>query len=97
MSGQCLSPDVAGRPLSPATRRRLGGPLPHQLADRARAHPKATFLRMSFSTDLKIRGLIWYYLHFREAIPVFGVDYSRVPNPFAAIKIQLLQPYGHSS
>ena len=33
-SGQCLSPDVAGQPLSPATRHRLGGPLPHQLADR---------------------------------------------------------------
>ncbi len=33
-SGQCLSPDEAGRPLSPATRQCLGGPLPHQLADR---------------------------------------------------------------
>ena len=33
-SGQCLSPDVAGQPLSPATRRSLGKPLPHQLADR---------------------------------------------------------------
>ncbi len=33
VSGQCLSPDVAGRPLSPATRRRLGRPLPYQLAD----------------------------------------------------------------
>ncbi len=33
-SGQCLSPDVAGQPLSPATRRSLGGPLPHQQADR---------------------------------------------------------------
>jgi hypothetical protein len=33
-SGQCLSPDVAGQPLSPATRRCLGEPLPHQLADR---------------------------------------------------------------
>ena len=33
-SGQCLSPDVAGQPLSPATRLRLGELLPHQLADR---------------------------------------------------------------
>jgi hypothetical protein len=33
-SGQCLSPDVAEQPLSPATRRRLGGPLPRQQADR---------------------------------------------------------------
>ncbi len=33
-SGQCLSPDVAGQPLSPATRLSLGEPLPHQQADR---------------------------------------------------------------
>ncbi len=33
-SGQCLSPDVAGQPLSPATRQSLGEPLPHQQADR---------------------------------------------------------------
>ncbi len=36
-SGQCLSPDVAGQPLSPATRRSLGEPLPHQQADRRQA------------------------------------------------------------
>ena len=30
---------MAGHPLRPATRRSLGGPLPHQLADRPRAHP----------------------------------------------------------
>ena len=40
MSGQCLSPDVAGQPLSPATRHSLGGPLPHQLADRTWAAPR---------------------------------------------------------
>ncbi len=33
-SGQCLSPNVAGQPLSPATRQSLGEPLPHQQADR---------------------------------------------------------------
>ncbi len=32
-SGQCLSPDVADRPLSLATRLSLGAPLPHQQAD----------------------------------------------------------------
>ena len=32
---------MADRPLRPATRRRLGGPLPRQLADRPRAHPGA--------------------------------------------------------
>ncbi len=32
---------VADRPLRPATRRRLGGPLPHQQADRPRGSPGA--------------------------------------------------------
>ena len=31
---------MAGHPLRPATRRRLGRPLPHQQADRPRVHPK---------------------------------------------------------
>ena len=38
-SGPCLSPNVAGRPLRPATDRRLGGPLPRQQANQTRAHP----------------------------------------------------------
>ena len=38
-SGPCLSPNVAGRPLRPATDRRLGGPLPRQPANQTRAHP----------------------------------------------------------
>ena len=33
-----LSSNVAVQPLSPATDRRLGGPLPHQLSNRTRAH-----------------------------------------------------------
>ena len=32
---------MAVQPLSPATDRRLGGPLPHQLANQTRAHPRA--------------------------------------------------------
>ncbi len=44
MSGPCLSSSVAGRPLRPATRLSLGEPLPHQLADRPRAHRKASGL-----------------------------------------------------
>ena len=40
MSGPCLSSSVTGRPLRPATRRCLGEPLPHQQADRPRAHPE---------------------------------------------------------
>ena len=38
-SGPYLSPNVAGHPLRPATRHRLGRPSPHQQADRPRAHP----------------------------------------------------------
>ena len=41
MSGPCLSSSVAGHPLRPATRHRLGEPLPHQLTNRTRAHPQA--------------------------------------------------------
>ena len=36
--GPCLSPNVAVHPLRPATDRRLGGPLPHQLANQTRVH-----------------------------------------------------------
>jgi hypothetical protein len=32
---------VADHPLRPATDRRLGGPLPHQLANQTRVHPQA--------------------------------------------------------
>ena len=39
-SGPCLSPSVAGRPLKPATDRRLGEPLPPQQANQTRALPK---------------------------------------------------------
>ena len=40
---------MAVQPLSPATHRRLGGPLPHQLSNGTRAHPCAINL--------------WYYDH----------------------------------
>ena len=40
-SGPYLSPSVADHPLRPATRRSLGEPLPHQQADRTRAHLEA--------------------------------------------------------
>ena len=36
-----LSPDLAGHPLRPATRHRLGRPLPHQQSDRTQAVLKA--------------------------------------------------------
>ena len=36
--GPCLSPNVADHPLRSATDRRLGEPLPHQLANQTRVH-----------------------------------------------------------
>jgi hypothetical protein len=41
VSGPCLSSSVPDHPLRPGTRRRLGEPLPRQLADRPRANPAA--------------------------------------------------------
>ena len=37
--GPCLSSNVADHPLRSATDRRLGGPLPHQLANQTQVHP----------------------------------------------------------
>jgi hypothetical protein len=45
---------VAGRPLRPATDHRLGKPLPHQLANRPQAPPRAGLLPF-FSTPLESR------------------------------------------
>ena len=56
MSGPCLSSSVPDRPLRPGTRRRLGGPLPRQLADRARTNPAAAALRPPF-TLARPRGI----------------------------------------
>jgi hypothetical protein len=44
-----LSPSVAGHALTPATRRSLGRPLPHQLTDRPRGHPRP--INLSHSCD----------------------------------------------
>jgi hypothetical protein len=62
-SGQYLSPDVADRPLSPATRHRLGRPLPYQLADTTQAAPlpAETFDLQTIRSE----DIIRYYLHFR--------------------------------
>ena len=56
MSGPCLSSSVPDRPLRPGTRRSLGGPLPPQLADRARTNPAAAALRPPF-TLARPRGI----------------------------------------
>ena len=53
MYGPCRSPIVADHPLRPATRRRLGRPLPHQQADRTQAHLKAPCgFKLSFTWEI---------------------------------------------
>ncbi|MEY3233898.1 MAG: hypothetical protein RL230_1169 [Pseudomonadota bacterium] len=59
---QCgCSPSVADHPLRPATDRRLGRPLPHQLPNLTRAAPLAI--------NLSPVGLIRYCSQFPENIP----------------------------
>ena len=43
MYGPCFSSIVGGHPLRSPTRRSLGGPLPHQLADGTQVPPKADY------------------------------------------------------
>ena len=58
---------MAVRALTPATRRRLGAPLLHQLPDGTQARPSA----LLFLSSLE---LIRFYLQFPVAIPVRWVD-----------------------
>jgi hypothetical protein len=64
--GPCLSAIGGERALTPPSRHRLGGPLPHQLADSPQAAPGAD---CSFS----VATTIWDYPVFRRAIPDSGV------------------------
>ena len=93
MSGPCLSSSVAGRPLRPATRHSLGEPLPHQLADRPRAHQEAScdfgFGKMS---SLAICGInspfgelsptsrqIAHVLRTRSPLDFIGITTNKIP------------------
>ena len=70
---------MADHPLRPATDRRLGEPLPHQLANPTRAHPEAI--------NLSPLGHIRYQLSFRRVVPYLGVVslvlLTRLPLPLA--------------
>ena len=73
---------MADHPLRPATDRRLGGPLPRQLANRTQAHP----LPINLSSTPDVRGhYIRYYPRVGTAIPGQGADCLRVTHPFAAM------------
>src|SRR5690348_8821281 len=72
-----LNPSVADRPLRPATDRRPGRLLPHQLANRTQAHPQASCDFASRKKPMR------YCRRFLAGIPHLGVDDPRVPHPSA--------------
>ncbi len=78
---------MAGQPLSPATRLRLGEPLPHQQAGRTRASPLVR-AEARFTRECRnILETIRYYPPFPVAIPVQGVSYPSITHPFAALLV----------
>src|SRR5690606_25275244 len=87
-SGPCLSPSVAGHSLKPATDRRLGEPLPHQLANPTRAHPTAI--------NLSPHGNIRYYSKFPWAIPYCWegshVLLTRLRLPLRGVRLACVRP-----
>ena len=70
-SGPCLSPSVADRSLKPATDRGPGRPLPHQLANQMRAHPKAAWPFVSRRVS-SLRGIRGISLCFLKLSPSLG-------------------------
>jgi hypothetical protein len=79
---------VAGRSLKPAKDRRLGEPLPHQLANPTRAHPIAI--------NLSPFGRIRYYSKFPWAIPYYRegshVLLTRLPLPLRGVRLACVRP-----
>ena len=72
---------MADHPLRPATRRRLGEPLPHQLADRPRGSPS---VHCCFHPQgMPPRSRTRYYPAVGPAIPRRWASSSRVTHPFA--------------
>src|SRR6185369_13949361 len=53
--GLLHSRSVADHPLRPATDHRLGGPLPHQLANQTQAHPRTKGIAPSLSRKTQLR------------------------------------------
>ena len=78
-------------PLRPDTHRCLGGPLPHQLANGTRAHPKAE-PQLPFLTYLYVNEHIRYYLIFLLAIPIFRAGHPRVTHQSATLGEKLSSP-----
>ena len=76
-----LNPSVADRPLRPATDRCLGRLLPHQPANRPRAHPEAPLAELcSLPRD---RDPMRYCHRFPGGIPHFRAGHPCVTHPSA--------------
>src|SRR5579872_2281239 len=68
-----LNPSVADHPLRPATDRRLGRPLPHQLANRPRTPPSAGLLAKPLSSPRsRWESVCGLTPRFRELSPTNG-------------------------
>ena len=76
-------------PLRTPNHRRLGGPLPHQLANGTRADPEAMNLSIGHHAVTNVTG---YYATFPSTIPLPRVRCSRVTHPFAGRRHLLLDP-----
>ena len=74
---------MAGHPLGPATRRRLGRPLPYQLADRPRSSPSAQPCGCCPRLEMPPGERMRYYPAVGPAIPHRWTNSSRVTHPFA--------------
>ena len=77
---------MAGHPLRPATDRRLGGPLPRQLANQTRVH--LTPKNFSHCT-MRYCALLRYEQSFLPVIPLYEAGYPRVTHPSATQSISL--------
>ena len=70
---------MAVHPLRPATRRRLGRPLPHQQADRPRAHPTPQKLSTTLST-------VWSYVVLDPVSQAYPTVRGRSPTCYSPVR-----------
>ena len=78
-SGPCLSPGVAGHPLRPASDRRLGRPLPHQLPNPTWAHPMACGLAVPHFRLSTLRGI-------SDSFPSLSPSISQIPKHYSPVR-----------
>ena len=88
-----LNPSVADHPLRPATDRRLGEPLPHQLANRAQAHPLAPLTRVRSFALLQEAEPMRSCRRFLGGIPHQRVGHPRATHPSATASLRKARPF----